>query len=78
MTHTLRRLSDHVNKQYLKGVNFYKASNLGGENNIDNAFVSSTHIRDPSTTSIERSSDPMGPRTQPYARYQRLSRSLHV
>lgn len=32
-----RRLSEHVHAQYLEGVNFYKACNLGGENRIDNA-----------------------------------------
>lgn len=31
------RLSHHVHDVYLKGVNFYKACNLGGENRIDNA-----------------------------------------
>lgn len=32
-----KRLTDHVNNEYLKGTNFYKASNLGGESRIDNA-----------------------------------------
>jgi hypothetical protein len=32
-----KRLSERINKVYLTGVNFYKASHLGGENRIDNA-----------------------------------------
>jgi len=32
-----KRLSEHVNKEYLRGVNFYKAAYLGGDNKIDNA-----------------------------------------
>jgi len=31
------RLTRHVNNAYLKGVNFYKACNLGGDSRIDNA-----------------------------------------
>lgn len=33
------RLTHHVNNAYLKGVNFYKAVNLGGDSRIDNAYV---------------------------------------
>ncbi|GAM21533.1 hypothetical protein SAMD00019534_047080 [Acytostelium subglobosum LB1] len=32
-----KRLSEHVHREYLEGVNFYKASHLGGVNRIDNA-----------------------------------------
>eukprot|EP01118_Nematostelium_gracile_P014803 TRINITY_DN5847_c0_g1_i4.p1 TRINITY_DN5847_c0_g1~~TRINITY_DN5847_c0_g1_i4.p1 ORF type:complete len:695 (-),score=231.46 TRINITY_DN5847_c0_g1_i4:90-2174(-) len=32
-----KRLSQFVNENYLSGVNFYKASHLGGDNRIDNA-----------------------------------------
>mmetsp|Transcript_14929 Transcript_14929/g.20864 ORF Transcript_14929/g.20864 Transcript_14929/m.20864 type:complete len:700 (-) Transcript_14929:69-2168(-) len=32
-----KRLSETINSEYLNGVNFYKASHLGGENRIDNA-----------------------------------------
>jgi ABC-type uncharacterized transport system fused permease/ATPase subunit len=32
-----RRLSETIHKEYLSGVNFYKASHLGGVNRIDNA-----------------------------------------
>lgn len=32
------RLSQYVHNEYLKGVNFYKAINLGSEK-IDNAYV---------------------------------------
>ncbi|EGG16527.1 ABC transporter D family protein [Cavenderia fasciculata] len=32
-----KRLSEYVHKEYLEGVNFYKASHLGGSNKIDNA-----------------------------------------
>eukprot|EP01133_Synstelium_polycarpum_P013610 gene13610-16017_t len=32
-----KRLSEHVHREYLEGVNFYKASHLGGANRIDNA-----------------------------------------
>lgn len=34
-----KRLTDYVHEQYLKGTNFYKASNLGGDSRIDNALV---------------------------------------
>ena len=33
------RLTHHVINAYLKGVNFYKAVNLGGDSRIDNALV---------------------------------------
>ncbi|EFA80627.1 ABC transporter D family protein [Heterostelium album PN500] len=32
-----KRLSEYVHREYLEGVNFYKASHLGGNNRIDNA-----------------------------------------
>jgi len=32
-----RRLTMHVNSEYLRGVNFYKACNLGGDSRIDSA-----------------------------------------
>jgi len=32
-----KRLSEYVHKEYLEGVNFYKASHLGGTDKIDNA-----------------------------------------
>ncbi|EGC30265.1 ABC transporter D family protein [Dictyostelium purpureum] len=32
-----KRLSEYVHKEYLEGVNFYKASHLGGADRIDNA-----------------------------------------
>ncbi|KYQ92710.1 ABC transporter D family protein [Tieghemostelium lacteum] len=32
-----KRLSEHVHREYLEGVNFYKASHLGGADRIDNA-----------------------------------------
>jgi len=32
-----RRLTMHVNNEYLRGVNFYKACNLGGDSRIDSA-----------------------------------------
>jgi ABC-type uncharacterized transport system fused permease/ATPase subunit len=32
-----KRLSEHVHDEYLEGVNFYKACNLGGQDRIDNA-----------------------------------------
>ncbi|KAF2072540.1 hypothetical protein CYY_006157 [Polysphondylium violaceum] len=32
-----KRLSEYVHKEYLEGVNFYKASHLGGSDKIDNA-----------------------------------------
>jgi len=32
-----KSLTEHVQQQYLRGTNFYKASNLGGNNRIDNA-----------------------------------------
>eukprot|EP01132_Coremiostelium_polycephalum_P005701 gene5701-7095_t len=32
-----KRLSEHVHREYLEGVNFYKASHLGGSDRIDNA-----------------------------------------
>eukprot|EP01117_Protostelium_nocturnum_P003830 TRINITY_DN15096_c0_g1_i1.p1 TRINITY_DN15096_c0_g1~~TRINITY_DN15096_c0_g1_i1.p1 ORF type:complete len:720 (-),score=275.12 TRINITY_DN15096_c0_g1_i1:65-2224(-) len=32
-----RRLTIHVNNEYLRGVNFYKACNLGGDSRIDSA-----------------------------------------
>jgi len=32
-----KRLSEKINSEYINGINFYKASHLGGENRIDNA-----------------------------------------
>jgi ATP-binding cassette, subfamily D (ALD), member 3 len=32
-----QRLSMHVNQKYIRGVNFYKATNLGGQSRIDSA-----------------------------------------
>lgn len=32
-----KRLTNYINNEYLKDVNFYKACNLGGESRIDNA-----------------------------------------
>lgn len=34
-----KRLTEHVMEHYLRGTNFYKASNLGGDLRIDNAYV---------------------------------------
>lgn len=46
------RLSEHVHNEYLKGVNFYKAVNLGGNNRIDNADQRVTSDIDKFSTAI--------------------------
>jgi len=46
------RLSEHVHNEYLKGVNFYKAVNLGGQNKIDNADQRVTSDIDKFSTAI--------------------------